>query len=387
MNRQTDLQSILQQHLPGYESKRKLNARQRQVCSHVSTCRTLSLGGRELSCDDCEYKTTQYYSCRDRHCPKCQHNQRERWCERQRADVLPVTYHHLVFTLPAELNGWIGLHPELVYQLLFTCAWRTLARFGADPKRLNGQMGMTAMLHTWGENLSRHVHLHCLVPGGALSDTGVWHTAKSNYLFPVRALSRCFRGMMVSALRTAAFQKRLNRVSRDGEIDQILAALMSKNWVVFSKPCPMRAEAVIDYLGRYSYRVAISDQRLLKADSTHVYFSAKDYCNDGRRGVLKLETTEFIRRYLLHVLPKGLMRIRHYGFLANRGRKEKLCRIRTALQRTRDEKPVPEETNDCKRPVPNACPRCKYGQLHATELLRTTLTTRLKKPITEEPMH
>lgn len=387
MNRHTSLQSILQQHLPSYTSKRSLSARQRQVCSHVATCRTLSLGGRELSCDECEYKTTQYHSCRDRHCPKCQHYQRETWCERQRADVLPVTYHHLVFTLPAELNGWIGLHPELVYHLLFSCAWRTLAMFGADPKRLDGQMGMTAMLHTWGENLSRHVHLHCLVPGGALSNTGAWNEAKSEYLFPVRALSRCFRGKMVSALRHAANQKRLNRVSRDGEINEILGVLMSKNWVVFSKPCPMRAEAVIDYLGRYSYRVAISDQRLLKADSTHVYFSAKDYSDDGRRRVLKLETTEFIRRYLLHVLPKGLMRIRHYGFLANRGRKEKLCRIREALQRAGVEKTVHDRPTDCKPPEPTTCPRCKTGQLSASELLKPTRTTRLKNTMIEKPVY
>ena len=162
---------------------------------------------------------------------------------------------------------------------------------------------------------------------------------------------------------------------------------MSKNWVVFSKPCPMRAEAVIDYLGRYSYRVAISDQRLLKADSTHVYFSAKDYSDDGRRRVLKLETTEFIRRYLLHVLPKGLMRIRHYGFLANRGRKEKLYRIREALQRTSVEKTVQDSPTDCKPPEPTTCPRCKAGQLSASELLKPTRTTRLKNTMIEKPVY
>ena len=162
---------------------------------------------------------------------------------------------------------------------------------------------------------------------------------------------------------------------------------MSKSWVVFSKPCPMRAEAVIDYLGRYSYRVAISDQRLIKADRTHVYFSAKDYADDGRRRVSKLETTEFIRRYLLHVLPKGLMRIRHYGFLANRGRKEKLCRIRAALQRANVEKPAHDEPNDCKPALPTTCPRCKIGQLRVSELSNATLTTRVKKTVMEKSVH
>jgi len=180
MNRSIDLQGILQRHLASYSAIHGLSSRERQVCSHVATCRTLSLGARELACDQCEYSSAQYHSCRDRHCPKCQHQQREAWCERQRADVLPVTYHHLVFTLPSELNGWIGLHPEILYHLLFSCAWSTLATFGADPKRLNGQMGMTAVLHTWGENLSRHAHLHCLVPGGALSDAGTWHEASGD---------------------------------------------------------------------------------------------------------------------------------------------------------------------------------------------------------------
>ena len=383
MNSDADLQSLLQQHLPTYASKHTLDSRQRQVCSHVVTCRTLSLGGRALHCDECEYKTTQYHSCRDRHCPKCQHRQRSVWCERQRADVLPVTYHHVVFTLPSQLNGWVGLHPQLLYHLLFTCAWRTLATFGADPKRLNGQMGMTAMLHTWGEKLSRHVHLHCLVPGGALGESGEWHSAKSEYLFPVRALSRCFRGKMISALRQAATQHRLNRVTREHEIDNTLADLMRQPWVVFSKPCPTRAEGVIDYLGRYSYRVAISDQRLLKFDSTHVHFSAKDYTNGGSRQVVKMDATEFIRRYLLHVLPKGLMRIRHYGFLANRGRKEKLYRIRLALKCAR----AKEEPRQCKQSESSSCPHCKVGTLTAYDLMKASRTAVAPKAETVKTMH
>ena len=160
----SDLQSILTQHdLSG------LNPRERQVVSHVKSCRTAALGGMRWSCDQCEHRETHYHSCRDRHCPKCQRKQSLEWRERQRADVLPVTYHHVVFTLPSSLNGWVGLHPELIYRTLFQCVWRTLAAFGADPKRLDGQIGVSAVLHTWGEALTRHVHVHCLVPGGALA--------------------------------------------------------------------------------------------------------------------------------------------------------------------------------------------------------------------------
>ena len=211
MSRQrNDLQSILTHHDIG-----KLNPRERQVVSHVKSCRTAVLGGMRWCRDQCEQRETHYHSCRDRHCPKCQCKQSLEWRKRQRADVLPVTYHHVVFTLPSSLNGWVGLHPELIYRALFQYVWKTLAAFGADPKRLDGRLGVSAVLHTWGEALTRHVHVHCLVPGGALAANGQSHAAKSDYLFPVRALSRRFRGAMVSSLRAgaAATSGQLHRVT------------------------------------------------------------------------------------------------------------------------------------------------------------------------------
>ena len=282
-----DLQSILARHDIG-----ALNPRERQVVSHVRSCRTAALGGLRWGCDRCEHGETHFHSCRDRHCPKCQRQQSMAWRERQRADVLPVTYHHVVFTLPSALNGWVGLHPEVIYRTLFGSAWKTLAAFGADPKRLDGQIGMTAVLHTWGEALTRHVHLHCLVPGGALGADGQWHPARSHYLFPVRALSRRFRGTMVSALRQAANDGELHRVIREGEIDALLAQLMESEWVVYSKACPGRAEQVVDYLGRYTHRIAISDERIVKADEAHVSFRVKDYAREGVRRTLTLGSGE-----------------------------------------------------------------------------------------------
>lgn len=376
MNSSADLQIVLQRYLNRYEEGHQLSARERQVCAHVGTCRTVALGEARLSCERCEYTASHFLACRDRHCPKCQHRERESWCERHRADVLPVTYHHLVFTLPSDLNGWIGLHPKLLYHQLFQCAWKTLAEFGADPKRLDGQMGMIGVLHTWGEALTRHVHLHCLVPGGALAENSSWHSARSEYLFPVRALSRCFRGKFVSALRAAAEQGLLNRVKRENEVNELLDALMKKDWVVFSKPCPNRSGQVIDYLGRYSHRIAISDQRIVSCENGQVRFHIKDYANNAVRTIMKLEAQEFIRRYLLHVLPKGLMRIRHYGFLANSCRRAKLATIRQELR----VEPLAglseklENNTDSKIPSRNLlCPRCKLGYLSTQKVQRAAV--------------
>lgn len=361
-----DLQSILARHELG-----ALNPRERQVVAHVRSCRTAALGGLRWGCDRCDHAETHFHSCRDRHCPKCQRQQSTAWRERQRADVLPVTYHHVVFTLPSALNGWVGLHPEVIYRALFASAWKTLTTFGADPKRLDGQIGMSAVLHTWGEALTRHVHLHCLVPGGALGADGRWHPARSHYLFPVRALSRRFRGTMVSALRQAGNDGQLHRVTREGEIDALLAQLMEPEWVVYSKACPGRAEQVVDYLGRYSHRIAISDERIVAADEGQVSFRVKDYANEGVRRTLTLATDEFIRRYLLHVLPKGLMRVRHYGFLANRCRRRRLREIRAALDAgdapdTRQGGGVSAgRTTERTRPPERSCPVCREGHLHA----------------------
>lgn len=369
MNATADLQSVMKRHIHSYCQGNRLSTRERQVCSHVRSCRTEALGGRMMGCEQCDYTCAQYYACRDRHCPKCQHRQREAWCERQRASVIPVTYHHLVFTLPSDLNAWVGLHPEILYHQLFTCAWETLSRFGADPKRLNGQLGMIAVLHTWGENLARHVHLHCLVPGGALSEQGNWKSSTSTYLFPVRALSRCFRGQMVSALREAAENDQLARVTNAGEVDALLDTLMSKEWVVFSKPCPNRTGSVIDYLGRYSHRIAISDQRIVAVDEKKVHFSYKDYRDQSRRSTLSLDAGEFIRRYLLHVLPKGFKRIRHYGWLASSCRKKKLLQIRRCLLMN-NEALNRQEAGKEMQAVPEGleirCPNCREGKLSPT---------------------
>lgn len=357
----------------------RLDVQRQRVCRHLMQCRTAAMGGRQLHCNACDHEQVQYFSCRDRHCPQCQWRAIQAWAERQRSAVLPVPYHHVVFTLPHQLNGWVQLHPELIYRLLFQCVWGTLERFGRDPKRLNGQLGMTAILHTWGQTLNQHVHVHCLVPAGALGQDGQWHAARSNYLFPVRALSRRYRGLMVSALRQAATQQQLHRVTHAGEIDQMLNDLMATEWVVYSKHCLQHTNSVIDYLARYTRRIAISNARLQQVDEQTVTLSYKDYRQAARNRQMVLSGEEFVRRFLLHILPKGLMRVRHYGFLANRCRRTRLGQINAALHVARSAQT--EKVAGTHTTAPPVCGQCKCPSMqcigiiaphaeHAAERLR-----------------
>jgi hypothetical protein len=284
------------------------------------------------------------------------------WSERQQDNLLPVSYYHLVFTLPHQLNGWVQLHPQVLYRLLFQAAWATLKTFGQDPKRLGGELGMTAVLHTWGQNLSQHVHLHCLVPGGALQASGHWQAARSNYLFPVKALSGYFRGKMVSLLRRSAKKGELHRVTRTDEIDTVLNALMDEAWVVYTKACLNHARTVVTYLGRYTHRIAITNARVLVVDDEGVLMRYKDYRDGNRNKTMRLGGVEFVRRYLMHILPKGLMRIRNFGFLANRCRKVKLTTIRNALAIALEVPAEAEATLDIGK-SDFLCKRCREGQM------------------------
>lgn len=355
-------------HLPG------LDAHRQQVCCHLMRCRTAAMGGWQWQCDTCRHEQVRYFSCRDRHCPQCQGRAIQTWAARQQAEMLPVPYHHLVFTLPAALNGWVHLHPERMYRLLFSAVWRTLARFGRDPKRLDGQLGMTAVLHTWGQTLQRHVHLHCLVPAGAWGPEGRWHAASRHYLFPVRALSRCYRGLMVSALREAVSAQQLPRLSASEDIAAVLNTLMTQDWVVYSKACVEHTPRVIDYLARYTRRIAISNARIRQIDACGVTLSYKDYRQGARQRQMTLAGAEFVRRFLLHILPKGLMRVRHYGFLANRCRRTRLQQIRQSLESRPADTPGTAAPAPCcsARPPSGAsacCGRCQRLTLRRVRMV------------------
>ncbi len=359
------LQDVFERFLPGYQVRNPLSPIQQKACWHIEQCRTEALGGLQQHCNHCGFEQPQYHSCRDRHCPQCQGQAQHAWCQQQLQSVLPVTYYHLVFTLPHTLNGWVELHPEIIYRCLFGSVWATLDSFGQDPKRLNGTLGMTAVLHTWGQNLSRHVHLHCLVTGGALTETGDWHPAKSNYLFPVRALSRAFRGRMVSHLRQSAQRGELHHITRPSEIDNMLAGLMKTDWVVYTKAYLNHPETVVSYLARYSRKTALGNSRIQRIDHNQVHLNYKDYRDHDRHKTLALDGEELIRRFLLHILPTGFMRIRHYGFLANRCRRRKLAQIRQCLQVQAEQETSEPASKDSPLITehPPLCPRCKTGRL------------------------
>lgn len=296
----------------------------------------------------CSFEKTVYCSCRDRHCPRCQGRQTQQWVEQQQANVLSCRYFHLVFTLPHELNVISQYAPEKLYNSLFQAVWATLSQFAMSRKTLKGQLGMTAVLHTWGQTLTQHIHLHCLIPGGAVDAKAHWRGVNKAYLFPVKALSIVFRAKMLAALRACEL------------VIPQAQMLMNKSWCVYSKPCLCQPQTVIRYLGRYTKKGMLNESRLQAIDEHSVTFSYKDYVDNNRHKQMTLSGEEFVRRYLSHILPKGLMRVRHFGFLANCCRRKKLDVIRRQLPDIAEHKGE-EETKSPAQYWP--CPACKVGLL------------------------
>lgn len=301
--------------------------RQWQVLHHIADCRTEKMGSAWYRCDACQAQWLWHHSCRDRHCPQCQTNASQAWCERQRQQLLPVPYFHLVFTLPHELNGWVAQEAQPIYGLLFQACWQTLRVMGQ--RKLHGQLGMTAVLHTWGQQMTRHVHLHCLIPSGVLTPSHRWQSRHKGYLLPVKALSKRFRGLMVSALRTARQRGELASVEA-GEFDRTLDQLMAKPWCVYSKSAVRYQDTLVQYLARYSHRIGLTNHRFKGWHNGEITLAYHDY-RTSSDGTLRLTPEELLRRFLLHVLPKGFMRIRHYGFLANAVKRRCLSLIRRQL--------------------------------------------------------
>ncbi len=290
----------------------------------IENCRTAALGGHTYECAQCGARKIVYNSCRNRHCPKCQSLEKEEWLEQRRAELLPIPYFHVVFTVPEELNPLAVSHPRLLYDLLFRCASETLLEIAADPKHLGARIGILAVLHTWSQKLTLHPHVHCIVTGGGLSIDGDWWVGcRPDFFLPVRVLKRLFRGKLLAALKAAV---------RSGELPAThlsdLDALYRKSWVVYCKPPFGSPEQVLAYLARYTHRVAISNSRLVRLEGEEVTFTWKDYADHGRMREMTLSGEEFLRRFLLHVLPDRFVRTRYYGLLANRNREKalELCR-------------------------------------------------------------
>ena len=354
---------------------RVLSREQRKALRDIRDCRTAALGGRVEQCDQCGHRVILYNSCRNRHCPKCQATARARWLAQRESELLPVPYFHVVFTLPAQIGRLALQNPKQIYNLLFRCAARTLLETAADPRLLGAEIGFLAVLHTWGQNLHLHPHLHCVVPGGGISlDGSRWiRCRKSSFFLPVRLLSHRFRKFFLRSLRRAFrksalhFHGELQALSEPAAFQALCQAAASSDWVVHVKPPFGGPHRVLKYLARYTHRVAISHHRLRSLENGHVSFEWKDYADHCRTKLLTLDAVEFLRRFLLHVLPTGLVRIRQFGFLANRARKQKLELCRALLAPASPAPANPDESDHADN-APR-CPFCKLGRLRVVEIL------------------
>ncbi len=368
---------------PAYRSEHAANLSrgQTRVMSAIEQCRSVALGGHVEQCDACGHHRISYNSCRNRHCPKCQSFARDQWLQDRQAELLPVEYFHVVFTIPQEIAAITFQNKAVVYNILFQATAQTLNTIAADPKHLGAQIGFIAILHTWGQNLLHHPHLHCVVPGGGLSpDSQQWLSCKPGFFLPVRVLSRLFRRLFLELLRQAfdggelQFFNALEGLSNRVAFEKYLGPAANTEWVVYAKPPFGGPQQVLEYLGRYTHRVAISNNRLLDFSDGDVTFVWKDYRHESRSKTMQLDGDEFIRRFLLHVLPSGFQRIRHYGLLANRYREANLehCRELLAMPApVATPSEVPLDYRDRYERLTGVslreCPHCHHGQMFQIE--------------------
>jgi hypothetical protein len=321
-----ELQDIFSQYGESYRQNHKLPGHIIKTMNAITRCRTQALGAHADICDDCGHVRISYNSCRNRHCPKCQTLTKERWIERQKGTLLNVGYFHVVFTVPDTLNALAFHNQEIIYNILFKAAAQSLHELALDRKYLGASIGFTSILHTWGQNLMHHPHIHCVVPGGGVTPFGKWVSCRGRFFLPIKVLSRKFRGKFLYFLRQAklVFFAEQEYLSDPFAFSLFLTDLYKKEWIVYCKPPFKTADCVVEYLGRYTHRVAISNSRFVKMEDERVSFRWRDYKDGSKVKIMTLSAHEFIRRFLIHVLPPGFMKIRHYGILGNRNRNTRL---------------------------------------------------------------
>jgi hypothetical protein len=360
-----------------------MSTRQRRVMSAIEVCRTATLGGHLERCDQCGFERNAFNSCGDRHCPKCQCLARAQWIEDRQSELLQVPYFHVVFAVPEEIAAIAYQNKEVVYSILFQATAETLKTIAADSKHLGAEIGFFAVLHTWGQSLQFHPHLHCVVPGGGLSPDGQrWVSCRPNFFLHVRVLSHLFRRLFLQSLQHAfdsgklQFFNALESLRERLTFLQLLERMKACEWVVYAKRPFAGPQQVLDYVGRYTHRVAISNHRLLDVENDRVRFQWKDYRDGDQIKTMTLSADEFIRRFLLHVLPDGLQRIRYYGFLGNRYRKEKLELCRRLLDMPISAEPTNPTEKDYRDRYEeltgdslHQCPQCKQGRMLVVEIL------------------
>jgi Putative transposase/Transposase zinc-binding domain len=365
-----ELAEVVRRHGPGIDSE--LSGAQRRILRDIAACRTAALGGHVQVCDHCHHQRIAYNSCRNRHCPKCQASAAARWMMDRAEELLPVEYFHVVFTLPDTFNALALANKRIVYGVLFDAVAQTLLEVAANPKHLGARIGFMGILHTWGQNLSLHPHVHCIVPGGGITPDGSarltaggkWVNCRPGFFLPVRVLSKVFRGKFIDLLKRARGRGLLVGADDDRQFDQLLDAAVKHDWVVYAKPPFGGPEQVLKYLSRYTHRIAISNRRLLSVNNESVTFNYKDYAHrstglttgGNRPRSMTLDGGEFLRRFLMHAVPSGFMRIRHFGLLANRVRAGNLALCRGLLSAS--------SPADCAVAVPGqTCPVCQHGRM------------------------
>lgn len=377
----TELGDVFSLFTKEYFSMHKVSLQQRRTVFAIENCRTSVLGGHIDKCDSCHHKRISYNSCRNRHCPKCQQLDKEKWIEKLSCMMMPISHFHLVFTLPSELNNLCLSNQKLMYNLLFKATSQTILQLSSDKNNLGVETGMISILHTWGQNLMDHPHLHVLVPAGGWSLlNGYWKSSDKKFFLPVKMLSQVFRGKYLSLLKEARtegkikYPGKLQSLNAKTEFADLLSKLYKINWVVFCKKPFKSTRAVVEYLGRYTHRTAISNNRILAIENDEILFSWKDYRDKGKRKIMKLHYEEFIRRFLLHVLPKGFCRIRYYGIYANKNRKTKLSEYKKTMG-IRVQKSKFRQTNwkEVMKVVSgkdvDKCPKCKNGTMNLYRIL------------------
>jgi len=380
-----EVADIFRRHGPAWRATHAghVSLAQLKAMSAIETCRTAALGGHLEGCEDCGHRRIAYNSCRNRHCPKCQGAAAREWLAAREADLLPVGYFHVVFTLPAEVADIAFHNKAVVYDLLFKAASETMTTIAADPRHLGARIGITAVLHTWGSAMTHHPHIHMIVPGGGISLDGArWVSSRPAFLLPVRVLGALFRRLFLTRLLEFHTAGRLQFFGDQSDLNdqrafaRHLAPIRKKKWVIFAKPPFSGPEAVLAYLSRYTHRVAISNHRLISSDEAGVTFRYKDYRRSGadRQRTMTLHADEFIRRFLVHVLPQGFHRIRHYGLLASAGRKANVARARELLAVSMTAGPAaPDAPSDPRPPCP-----CCGGRMVVIEILEPA--TRARAP-------
>jgi len=349
----------------------------------IEVCRTSVLGGHKDKCDNCGHLEISYNSCRNRHCPKCQTLRKERWIEARSEDLLPIQYFHVVFTIPSELNHLVSMNRKVMYDLLFRSVSETLMELANDEKHLGARIGAIGILHTWGQNLMDHPHIHCIVTGGGLSPDGSrWVSCRKGFFLPVRVISALFSGKFLDHLKDCfkkgklVFPGRISHLKEPGDFDIFRKQLYKKKWVVYCKPPFGGPKGVLQYLGRYTHRIAISNNRILANRDSNVSFRWRDYADDNRQKTMTLKADEFIRRFLLHVLPQRYVRIRHFGLLANRKRKDNIAACRKIIsgaqaaskENTKQETWQVQLLRICGIDV-TVCPVCQTGRMFRVALL------------------